>query len=82
MILYVCVHTCIYVYYKHDIHLLRRSDQQHIIGVAATNNVSAVRSAFDSVNWSEESYRWFERIGLTADHVHYCFSSVDSVSLL
>ena len=56
-----------------------RSDQQHIIDVAATNNVSAMRSVFDSLEWSEESYRWFERIGHTADHMQFCVSSAKRV---
>ena len=61
------------------ISFIYRSDQQHIIDVAATNNVSAVRSVFDSLEWSEESYRWFERIGHTADHMQFCVSSAKRV---
>ena len=82
--MYVCmyVHMYVYVCYNHDILWFHRADQQHIIDVAAANNVSAVHSVFDSLDWSEESYRKFERIGHTADHRHFCVSSAQRVGIL
>ena len=65
----------------YDIHLLHRSDQHHIIEAAADDNISDVRSIFDSLDWSEESYRMFERVGHTAPQVHFCLSVTDEVSV-
>jgi len=38
-------------------HLLYRSDQQFAIDAAATNNISYARPVFNSLDWTEESYR-------------------------
>ena len=50
---------------------------------ASMNNISGVRPIFDSVvNWSVNSIRLFERIGLTGQQTQYCLSTVDTVSIL
>ena len=57
-----------------------RSDQHHVIETAADNNISEVRSVFDALDWSEQSYRMFERIGQTGNNVYICSSSIDEVN--
>ena len=65
--------VCFIIYY--------RPEHQDIINVAFANNLSAVRPIFDSfVDWSEDSYRMFERIGLTARQRQLCLSTTDRVS--
>ena len=59
----------------YGIYLLIRSEQQFAIGAAAVNNFSAARPIFDSLDWTEESYREFERIGQTAEHWQICISA-------
>jgi len=53
-------------------HLLHRSDQQFVINAAAANNISDVRPIFDSLDWTEESYRMLERIGQTGKQWQIC----------
>ena len=66
--------VCFIIYYRPEHH--------DIINGAAANNISGVRPIFDSVvDWSEDSYRLFETIGLTGLQVHTCSSSVDQVSV-
>ena len=62
------------------IHLLHRADQRFAIDAAAADNITAARSVFDSLDWSEDNYRMLERVGQTGQHVHTCFSSIDQVS--
>ena len=69
-----------YIHGIHSLHI-RRSNEQFIIDAAAANNISAVRSIFDSLDWSEESYRMFEKVGQTGEQVHLCFSSTNKVSI-
>ena len=52
--------------------LLFRSDQQFAIDAAATNNISYARPVFDSLDWTEESYRMLERIGQTGKQRQLC----------
>ena len=65
----------------HKVDLDHRSDQHHIIEAAADNNISDVRAIFDSLDWTEENYRMFERIGQSAEQVHVCSSPTDEVSI-
>ena len=66
--------VCFIIYY--------RPEHQDIINGAFAYNISVVRPIFDSVvDWSEDSYRLFETIGLTGLQVHACSSSVDQVSI-
>lgn len=58
-----------------------RSDKQFAIDAAAANNISDARIVFDSLEWSNESYRMFEKIGQTGEQVHACSSAVDKVSM-
>jgi len=51
-----------------------------VIETAADDNISEVRSVFDSLDWSEQSYRMFERIGQTGNNVYICSSSIDEVN--
>ena len=60
-------------------HLLHRSDQQFAINAAADNNISDVRPIFDSLDWSEESYRMLERIGRTGKQWQMCFTPVAEI---
>ena len=69
-----------YVYGIHS-HLNYRPNEQFIIDAAAANNISAVRSIFDSLDWSEESYRMFEKVGQTGEQMYLCYSSTDKVSM-
>ena len=62
--------------FTHEIHLLDRSDQQFAIGLAAANNISDVRQIFDSLDWTEENYREFERIGQTGQQQQVCLSTL------
>ena len=57
-------------------HLLHRSDRQFAINAAAVNNISDVRPIFDSLDWSEESYRMLERIGRTGKQKQICVAPV------
>ena len=59
----------------YGIYSLNRSDQQFAIGAAAANNFSAARPIFDSLDWTEESYREFERIGQTGEQWQTCISA-------
>jgi len=58
-----------------------RSDQHYAIEAAANNNISDARPVFDSLEWSEQSYRMFEKIGQTEDHVHVCALTSDEVRI-
>ena len=60
-------------------HLLYRSDQQFAINAAAVNNISDVRPIFDSLEWSEESYKMLERIGQTGKQWQICFAPTTEV---
>ena len=65
--------VCFIIYY--------RPEHQDILNGAFANNLSAVRPIFDSaVDWSEDSYRMFERIGLTRQQRQLCLSTTDRVS--
>ena len=55
--------------------LLCRSDQQFAVYVAAANNYSDARTVFDSLDWTEESYREYERIGITGEQLLFCYSA-------
>jgi len=55
------------------------SDQHYAIEAAANNNISDARPVFDSLEWSEQSYRMFEQIGQTEDHFHFCGLTSDEV---
>ena len=57
-------------------HLLHRSDQQFAIDAAAARNISYVRQIFDSLDWTEESYRMLERIGQTGKQWQMCSTPV------
>ena len=61
-------------------HLLYRSDQQFAIDAAATNNISYARPVFDSLDWTEESYRMLERIGQTGKQWQICSVPATHVS--
>ena len=61
-------------------HLLYRSDQQFAFNSAATNNISYARPIFDSLDWTEESYKMFERIGQTGKQLQICSVSAAHVS--
>jgi len=58
-----------------------RSDQHYAIEAAANNNISYARPVFDSLEWSEQSYRMFEQIGQTEDHIHVCVLTSDEVHI-
>ena len=62
--------------------MLYRSDQQFAISSAADNNISVVRPIFDSLNWTEESYRMLERIGQAGMQWQICFAPKADVSSL
>ena len=57
------------------LHLINRSDQQFAIGAAAADNYSVARPIFDSLDWTEESSREFERIGQTGLQQQLCVST-------
>jgi len=61
------------------IHLLYRPDQHFALKAAAADNISDARLVFDSLDWPEESYRMFEKLGQTGDQVHICYSPMDEV---
>ena len=62
--------------------MLHRAEHHDFINVAAANYISAVHPIFDSaVDWSEDSYRLFETIGLTGLQVQACLSSTDQTSV-
>ena len=61
-------------------HLLNRSDQQFAIRAAASSNISYARPVFDSLDWTEESYRMFERIGQTGRQWQVCNAPATNVS--
>ena len=61
---------------------LHRPEQHFIIDAAAENNISDVRPIFDSLDWSEESYRNYERIGQTGNQMHMCLSVADEVGIV
>ena len=61
--------------------LFYRSDQQFAINAAAVNNISDARPIFDSLDWTEESYRMLERTAQTGKQQQLCFSS-SGVSML
>ena len=54
--------------------LLHRSDQQFAINAAAVNNISDARPIFDSLDWTEESYRMLERTAQTGKQRQICLS--------
>ena len=41
-----------------------------------------MRPIFDSLDWSEESYRKFERIGQTGEQLYVCLSVTDEVGII
>ena len=59
-----------------------RPEQHYIIDAAAANNISDVRPIFDSLDWSEESYKNFERIGQTGEQLHMCLSVTNEVGII
>ena len=61
---------------------LHRAEKHFIIDAAADNNISDVRLIFDSLDWSELSYREFERIGQTREQFHVCSSATDEVGII
>ena len=61
---------------------LHRPEHHFIIDAAADNNISDVRPIFDSLDWSEESYRKFERIGQTGAQLHVCSSITEEVGII
>ena len=61
---------------------LHRPEQHFIIDAAADNNISDVRPIFDSLDWSEESYRNYEKIGQTGEQFHVCLSVTDEVGII
>ena len=60
--------------------MLYRSDRQFAISSAADNNISVVRPIFDSLNWTEESYRMLERVGQTGEQLLICSAPTAPVS--
>ena len=60
--------------------LVCRPDQHFVIGAAADNNISDVRHVFDSLDWSEQSYRMLEQIGQTEELIQICLSRMEEVS--
>ena len=50
--------------------------------MAAADNISSVRPIFDSFNWTEESYRGYERIGTTGGQSYFCFTPSNVSTLL
>ena len=62
------------------VYCLHRPDQHFAIEAAAANNISDVRHVFDSLDWSEQSYRMFERIGQTEELIHVCSLNTEEVS--
>jgi len=64
------------------IHLLYRPDQHFALEAAAYNNIMDARPVFDSLDWSEESYRMYEEIGRTGNQVYICYSPMDEVRIL
>ena len=68
-----------YNYFAYILSYSCRPDQHYAIETAANNNISDARPVFDSLDWSEQSYRMFEHIGQTEDHVHLCALSTDEV---
>ena len=69
------LHSIIIWKFSYGLHLINRSDQQFAIGLAAADNFSAARPIFDSINWTEENSREFERIGQTAEQEQMCIST-------
>jgi len=67
---FFCILSCSY-----------RTDQHYAIEAAANDNLTDARPVFDSLDWSEQSYRMFEHIGQTADHVHVCVLSTVEVCM-
>ena len=59
---------------------MHRPDQHFAIEAAAANNISDVRHVFDSLDWSEQSYRMFEKIGQTEELNHICVLNTKEVS--
>ena len=55
--------------------LLHRSDQQFAINAAAVDNINDARPIFDSLNWTEESYRMLERTAQTGIQQQICYSA-------
>ena len=83
---YLCTVSLVYIVNKLRVTLttsgLHRPEQHFIIDAAANNNISHVRPIFDSLDWSEESYRKFERIGQTGEQFHVCSSATDEVGII
>ena len=57
-----------------------RPDQHFAIEAAAADNISDVCHVFDSLDWSEQSYRMFEQIGQTEELIHICSLNTEEVS--
>ena len=55
--------------------LLHRSDQQFAINAAAFNNINNARPIFDSLNWTEDSYRMLETTAQTGQQRQICYSA-------
>ena len=63
--------------HKLQVPLFYRPDQQFAINAAVANNISYARPIFDSLDWTEENSREFERIGQTGQQRHICPSSTE-----
>ena len=62
--------------------LPHRPYQHYAIVAAATDRISEARLVFDSLNWTQNSYRMFERVGQAGDQVHICYSPTDKVKIV
>ena len=75
------LHTSmIHVNRVQNISLFHRPDQHFAINAAAANRISDARPVFDSLDWSEESSRMFERVGQTGERFYACYSPTNEVS--
>ena len=63
--------------HKLQVPLFYRSDQQFAVNAAAANNISYARPVFDSLDWTEDNSREFERIGQTGQQTHICISATE-----
>jgi len=62
------------------VYLCYRSDQHFALYSAADDNISDARPVFDSLDWTEESYRMFETIGQTGEQYQICSAPATGVS--
>ena len=70
------------MYRKSSVHCKQIKNYTDYTYAAADNNISDVRPIFDSLDWSEESYRKFERIGQTGEQLYVCLSVTDEVGII